>query len=264
MSNPFVDDFHLTIFNSFIMILCFPIFFIRFVFFSITLITLLFHYSLFNINNDMIKKYSRLLIYIVGFQVNIHNFEPNNLSQIIISNHSLLFDSFLLSAYISNSCYIASSWIKNIPIISKIHLLSGGFYVDRKRKNNLTQIIKNKLDSVEYSNKHLIIYAEGTITNNNSLINFRSSAFTFKKPISPVFIKYNYNNFGISNNIFLCLYRIFILPNKKVDIYFNNLYNPTFEELNNAEYYKNNFRILYAKNNNLSLFDNNFNDAKIY
>jgi len=139
-----------------------------------------------NSKNDILNvadKFMRMC----NFKINIvgkQNIFKGN--KVIISNHCNYIDVLIL--YIIFGCpFLASSMIKSEWFGRKVKDLIPLLTVKRgKNKNTVKKMRKiiKELGSIG-------IFPEGMITNNKTLIKFRSGAFNIGYPIQPVIIKYS-------------------------------------------------------------------------
>lgn len=102
---------------------------------------------------------------------------------IIISNHSCWFDTFYITLKFSPVSYVAKYEIQFWPVIGPLSKSLNCIFVKRQKgdnSNNTKELIKQRIDDF-YNNKPnaspLVIYPEGTTSNNRVILNFKSGAF---------------------------------------------------------------------------------------
>lgn len=124
------------------------------------------------------------------------------LNATIVSNHSSLADPCLL-AYLFAPSFVAKSAVWNIPGVGRVGASQHAFYIDRMHGSRLSIAgkIAERQDMVVKEDGALppvAIFPEGTTTNGDYLIKFRTGAFIIGTPIVPVLIRYSYRWFSPS------------------------------------------------------------------
>ena len=142
---------------------------------------------------------------------------------IIISNHSNNIDSIILF-YILRCGFIASENINTTDIgrliASKCNLLLFKRGVDV----NVVEKIKLYLEEM----KKIVIFPEGTLGNNDTLLRFRTGAFYVGSPICPLVIKWR--NYVYDEDVKNLLLKIITQDEINVDIYVNDIFYPPFNQ----------------------------------
>ena len=166
---------------------------------------------LFNISSLKLKKLYPLFFYqmikiIVG--INIH-FDKSKLNTqkngvLYIANHVSWFDIICLGTLL-NARFIAKKEVSKMGIFGFLAFLSNTFFIDNENKYKIIEynhVIRKKLNEGE----NFIIFPEGTTSDGNGIINFKSSmlecAFDDEKqvniqPISICYSKLNNIPMGI-------------------------------------------------------------------
>ncbi len=144
------------------------------------------------------------------------NKKDNNAKTVIISNHSHYLDSFILY-YIFRCGFVSSDFINTTDIgkliASKCKLLIFKRGVD----TNMVEKIKEYLEEM----KKIVIFPEGVMANNNTLMRFRTGAFHVGANICPVVIKYK--NFVYDNDFKQMLFKLITQKEIEVDIHILDL-----------------------------------------
>jgi len=165
----------------------------------------------------------------------------NKAKTVIIANHSHYLDSFILY-YIFRCGFVSSDFINTTDIgklvASKCKLLIFKRGVD----TNMVEKIKEYLEEM----KKIVIFPEGVMANNDTLIRFRTGAFHTGANICPVVIKYN--NFVYDHDIKQMIFKLITQKEIKVDIYINDVEFPPFDNQKIE-----NIREKMAKSGNLKL-----------
>lgn len=142
---------------------------------------------------------------------------------VIISNHSHYIDSIIIY-YLFRCGFVSSDFINKTDIgkiiATKLKLLIFKRGVD----TNMVDKIKKYLNE----QKKIAIYPEGAITNNETMIRFRTGAFYVGETVCPIVIKYNkiiYDD-DFKQMIFKLLTQNEIVAN----VYINDFFYPPFNE----------------------------------
>jgi len=151
----------------------------------------------------------------------LNNEDKNKL--VFISNHSHDFDSIMLF-YILRCGLIASDSI-NSTDIGKIIASKCNFLIFKRGVDvNVVDKIKEYLEKM----KKIIIYPEGTVGNNETLLRFRTGAFYVDAPVCPIVIRWR--NYVYDEDIKKMIFKIITQNEINVDIYINDLFYPPFNK----------------------------------
>lgn len=120
----------------------------------------------------------------------------------IISNHSSLADPCLL-AYLFAPAFVAKTHVYNIPGVGRVGAAQHAFYIDRMHgsRMSIAEKIAERQKIVVQANGALppvAIFPEGTTTNGEHLLKFRTGAFIAGTPVVPVLIRYSCDWFSPS------------------------------------------------------------------
>ncbi len=175
-----------------------------------------------NIKINIIDNTKRNPFNIVNNSLEWKSKKDNNEKVVIISNHSHYLDSFILH-YIFRCGFVSSDFINATDlgrlIASKCKLLIFKRGVD----TNMVEKIKEYLNEM----KKIVVYPEGAMANNNTLLRFRTGAFYTGAAICPVVIKYK--NFVYDDDIKLTLLKLITQDEISVDVYINDFEYPPFD-----------------------------------
>lgn len=180
-------------------------------------------FSSFNFKINIIDNTNKNPIIIKNNHVSWKNKSDNNSKLIIISNHSHYIDSIILY-YLFRCGFVSSDFINQSDIgriiATKMKLLIFKRGVD----TNMVEKIK------EYLNlqKKIVIYPEGAIANNETMIRFRTGAFYVGENICPVVIKYN--KIIYDDNFGQMIYKIITQSEIVANVYINDFVNPPFNQ----------------------------------
>jgi 1-acyl-sn-glycerol-3-phosphate acyltransferase len=161
-------------------------------------------------------------------KINIHLVNKHKIAsckKIIISNHSNLFDIFVI--YYVIRCHFLSSDIKTYPPYVKSLLQFFHVLFIKRQRNKQDKNVKKIMDHV---NKYgdICIFPEGMFSREKTLTRFRTGAFHTGFPVQPVIIKYSepiFNNLDAINALAL-------ISRKKLDIQLEilDLEQPPFDK----------------------------------
>jgi len=233
----------------------------------IFLIILLILLIIFGKNNKayyLLTQFSTLIImYIYGYR-NITitpetiNIIKNSKAQIIVSSHALYMDALVLMNLFPDAKFIASNFVKDIPIINKLFERKG-IYITGDFKGNLTDLITEELKK----GSKIIFFSAGVCHNPEYVLQFRSGAFVPKMTILPIHIKYNDNEYFINGEHDMCNHILNHISQSRNTYEVRALkeYELSDEEkTGDIEIFKENFRKYYAKGFNLKLSQKTYKD----
>ena len=111
-----------------------------------------------------------------------------------VSNHASFVDIFY---FLSRQSYgfIAKSGVKNIPFVGPIAEAIQCLFVDRLNKNSKMQTFEKLQSRIEENEKGkhfnpILIFPEGTTTNNKGIVDFKRGAFSSLSPVWIYGLKY--------------------------------------------------------------------------
>ncbi len=178
-----------------------------------------------NIKINIIDNTKKNSIIIKNNIIHWKNKKDDLKKKVIIANHSHYLDSFIL-LYIFRSGFVSSDFINSFDIgrlcASKCKMLIFKRGVD----TNMVDKIKNYLEE----ERKIIIYPEGAMANNNTIMRFRTGAFHTGAYICPVVIKYR--NYVWDDDIKTAIFKIISQNEIPVDVYINDLETPPFTDEN--------------------------------
>ena len=127
---------------------------------------------------------------------NDYDFKQDKYS-LIICNHLGYYD-VIANMAINGSGFIAMQAVGNAPIGGDIAYHIGSIFVDREDKKNrdncMNKLIKRQKEFYEGKNFYkIVIFPEGTSTNNKYLTHFKKGAFYSLLPLKPMIIKISFD-----------------------------------------------------------------------
>lgn len=122
--------------------------------------------------------------------------DPNARPTGYISNHASWSDILVaMSLYFPS--FVARDSTKTIPLVGIISQLMGCLYVDRGQPNGSSGMackVKQRMEEVAAGDLKLrpvLLFPEGTTTNNRYLLPFRTGAFLAGTPVQPFILEYS-------------------------------------------------------------------------
>ncbi|KAK5832504.1 hypothetical protein PVK06_016306 [Gossypium arboreum] len=166
--------------------------------------------------------------------------EPEQRPGAIVSNHISYLD-ILYHMSSSFPSFVAKRSVANIPLVGLISKCLGCVYVQRESKSSDFKGV-----------------SEGTTTNGDYLISFKTGAFLARAPVVPVILKYPYQRFspawesvtGVRHVVFLLCQFV-----NHMEVTWLPVYYPLQLEKDDPKLYANNVRRLMASEGNLILSD---------
>lgn len=137
-----------------------------------------------------------LALKVLDVKVNILD-ESNILSDarsvLVVSNHLSYLDIFIISSIIPSIFIAGVDGVQEQFIIGKLTKLSGSIFVERRGRSKLGMNLKQVTDAFSH-NINLVLFPEGTTTNGETVIPFKSSFFQSAaasgSSVLPLCIKY--------------------------------------------------------------------------
>ena len=139
------------------------------------------------------KTWSKVLLYLGGVDykvIGLHNLDPKGF-YVFAANHESALDIPLVFAGLPyHIVAVAKIELKRIPIFGWSMMAGGHFFVDRKNKNSALKSLDSAKSSMANNPRSIIIYPEGTRSNNGSIRQFKKGglvlAINMDLPVVPV------------------------------------------------------------------------------
>ncbi|GMH43522.1 hypothetical protein BSKO_11444 [Bryopsis sp. KO-2023] len=191
----------------------------------------------------------------------------------IVSNHVSWVD-ILMHMSRSFPSFVAKDATKAIPMVGLISQMLGCIYVKRENKVKgevgvAGQVKQRMLETYESGSPYgrMLLFPEGTTTNGNYLLPFKTGAFLAGVPVQPTIIKYTskwmspaWETIGGMDHVFLLL----TSPWHSVTIFVLPVYVPSEEEKKDPQLFANNVRDYMLKFSQLKSSDSGLSDKKVY
>ena len=177
----------------------------------------------FNVKINILDNTQKNPIIIKNNKITWKNKVDNEKKLIIISNHAHYFDSIIIY-YLFRCGFVSSDIINHTDIgriiATKLKLLIFKRGID----TNMVQKIKDYLNE----QKRIVIYPEGVITNNETILRFRTGAFYVEETICPIVIKYD--KIIYDDDFKQMLFKSITQNEIVVNVYINDFYHPPFND----------------------------------
>ena len=125
--------------------------------------------------------YHRQVCRIVGIRLKVEGEVARDEGVLIISNHISWLDITVLSA-VAPVSFVAKQEVASWPFVSWLAKLQRSVFVDRARRNEAGDKANEILDRLE-SGDHVVLFAEGTSSDGNTVVPFKTALFAAAKPI---------------------------------------------------------------------------------
>jgi len=190
----------------------------------------------------------------------------------IVSNHISYLD-ILYHMSASFPSFVAKRSVARLPLVGLMSKCLGCVYVQRESKSSnfkgVSGVVTERLQAAHHSKlaPMMLLFPEGTTTNGDFLLPFKTGAFLARTPVLPVILKYPYQRFspawdtisGVRHVVLLLCQFVNYLEVTRLPIYC-----PSEKEKNDAKLYANNVRKLMAVEGNLTMSDIGLPEKRIY
>ncbi|XP_031736593.1 lysophospholipid acyltransferase LPEAT1 isoform X2 [Cucumis sativus] len=173
--------------------------------------------------------------------------------------------------------FIFLFWLKRsvakLPLVGIISKCLGCVYVQRESKTSeskgVSGVVSERIrEAVKNSSAPMMmLFPEGTTTNGEYLLPFKTGAFLSKAPVLPYILRYPYQRFSLAwesitgGRHFLLLLCQFV---NHMEVIRLPVYVPSPEEKDDPKLYANNIRRLMAKEGNMMLSDIGLPEKRVY
>mmetsp|Transcript_9780 Transcript_9780/g.41836 ORF Transcript_9780/g.41836 Transcript_9780/m.41836 type:complete len:300 (-) Transcript_9780:1139-2038(-) len=171
----------------------------------------------------------------------------------IMSNHVSLVDILLMmSVYMPT--FVAKEAVRSIPLVGRILTGIQGIFVDRLKteRGNATALVKARQESLAKGERvlPLHLFPEGTTSNGEFMLPFKTGGFVSGNPVQPVIIRYPYDNFSPAyESVYAVPFIISLLSQwqNHVEYELHPLYVPSEEEKADPALYSRNVRYVLCR-----------------
>lgn len=190
----------------------------------------------------------------------------------IVSNHISYLD-ILYHMSASFPSFVAKRSVARLPLVGLISKCLGCVYVQRESKSSdfkgVSGVVTERLEAAHHSKlaPMMMLFPEGTTTNGDFLLPFKTGAFLARTPVLPVILRYPYQRFspawdtisGVRHVVLLLCQFVNYLEVIRLPVYC-----PSEKEKNDPKLYADNVRKLMALEGNLTMSDIGLPEKRIY
>ncbi len=141
---------------------------------------------------DHLSRWFETFLGILGIEVHIEGMVPTSSAFLIVANHISWLDIMVIRSLFS-TCFIAKEEIRRWPVVGPIAHEVGTIFLDRSRLSSFRETLDASRRSL-YQKIPLTVFPEGTTTNGNGLLPFKTGVFALctetGRPALPVSIRY--------------------------------------------------------------------------
>jgi 1-acyl-sn-glycerol-3-phosphate acyltransferase len=124
--------------------------------------------------------YHRQVCRLVGIRVHVDGSVAREHGVLLISNHVSWLDITVLSA-VAPVSFVAKQEVASWPFVKWLAKLQRSVFVDRTRRSEVTDKANEILSRLE-AGDHVVLFAEGTSSDGNSVVPFKTPLFAAVKP----------------------------------------------------------------------------------
>ncbi|KAJ6823860.1 putative lysophospholipid acyltransferase LPEAT1 isoform X1 [Iris pallida] len=191
---------------------------------------------------------------------------------VIVSNHVSHLDIlYHMSSFFPS--FVAKRSVAKLPFVGLISKCLGCVYVQRESKSSefkgISGVVTERIQEA-HQNEHspmMLLFPEGTTTNGDYLLPFKTGAFLAKVPVRPVILRYPYKRFSPAWDSISGVRHVFLLLCQFVnhlEVTHLPVYYPSEQEKEDPQLYASNVRKLLATEGNLILSDIGLAEKRIY
>ncbi|RCV23655.1 hypothetical protein SETIT_5G024200v2 [Setaria italica] len=190
----------------------------------------------------------------------------------IVSNHVSYVD-ILYHMSASFPSFVAKESVSRLPLVGLISKCLGCIFVQRESKSSdskgVSGAVTERVQEVcqDKNTPMMLLFPEGTTTNGDYLLPFKTGAFLASAPVQPVILRYPYRRFSPAwdsmdgaRHVFLLLCQFV----NYIEVVRLPVYYPSEQEKEDPKLYANNVRKLIAMEGNLILSNLGLADKRVY
>lgn len=190
----------------------------------------------------------------------------------IVSNHVSYID-ILYHMSASFPSFVAKRSVGRLPLIGLISKCLGCVYVQREDKSSnfkgVAGIISERVNAAAIDDEAplMMLFPEGTTTNGNYLLPFKTGAFVAGTPVQPVILKYPYRRFSPAWDTISGVRHVILILCQFVnylEVVWLPIYVPSEKEKSDPRLYASNVRNLMALEGCLTQADIGLQEKRIY
>ncbi|XP_078442090.1 phospholipid/glycerol acyltransferase family protein isoform X2 [Wolffia australiana] len=190
----------------------------------------------------------------------------------IVSNHVSYLD-ILYHMSSSFPSFVAKRSVAKLPLVGLISKCLGCVYVQRESKSSDSKGVSGVISErvLQAHQNHcspmMLLFPEGTTTNGDFLLPFKTGAFLAKTPVLPVVLRYPHKRFSPAwDSISGGRHVLFLLCQfvNHIEVSYFPVYYPTQQEVDDPKFYANNLRKMMATEGNLTLSEIGLAEKRAY
>ncbi|CAN1163725.1 Lysophospholipid acyltransferase LPEAT1, partial [Linum perenne] len=213
------------------------------------------------------------LFLIISYQTGGRNqSQPPERPGAIVSNHVSYVD-ILYHMSSSFTSFVAKRSVAKLPLIGLVSKCLGCVFVQRESRSSdfkgvagiVTERIKEAQEN-EYA-PMMMLFPEGTTTNGDFLLPFKTGGFLAGAPVIPVILRYPYQRFSVAWDSISGVRHVILLLCQIVnylEVIRLPVYYPSQEEKDDPKLYADNIRRLMAREGNLVMSDIGLAEKRVY
>ncbi|CAN6360431.1 unnamed protein product [Urochloa humidicola] len=190
----------------------------------------------------------------------------------VVSNHVSYVD-ILYHMSASFPSFVAKRSVARLPLVGLISKCLGCIFVQRESKTSDFKGVSGAvIERIQRAHQQknapmMLLFPEGTTTNGDYLLPFKTGAFLAKAPVQPVILRYPYKRFNPAWESMTGARHVFLLLCQFVnylEVIHLPVYHPSEQEKDDPKLYANNVRKLMAVEGNLILSDLGLAEKRVY
>ncbi|GBG73651.1 hypothetical protein CBR_g16994 [Chara braunii] len=188
----------------------------------------------------------------------------------IVSNHVSWVD-ILYHMYAFYPSFVAKESVAGIPLVGLISKCMGCIFVKREgvRVKGTSTLVLDRLISVQ-KNKHaqpMLLFPEGTTTNGEYLLPFKTGAFLAQSPVLPVLLRYPHRRLSPTWETITATRHIFLLMCQlvnRLEVTIFPTYIPSEKERLDPRLYADNVRLMLLREGGLRASKSGLREKRVY
>ncbi|XP_062231191.1 lysophospholipid acyltransferase LPEAT1-like isoform X2 [Phragmites australis] len=189
-----------------------------------------------------------------------------------VSNH-VSYADILYHMSASFPSFVAKRSVARLPLVGLISKCLGCIFVQRESKTSdfkgVSGAVTERIQRAHQQKKApmMLLFPEGTTTNGDYLLPFKTGAFLAKAPVQPVILRYPYKRFNPAWESMSGARHVFLLLCQFVnflEVIHLPVYYPSKQEKDDPKLYANNVRKLMAVEGNLILSELGLAEKRVY
>lgn len=169
--------------------------------------------------------------------------------------------------------FVAKRSVARLPLVGLISKCIGCIFVQRESKTSdfkgVSGAVTERIQRAhrQKNSPMMLLFPEGTTTNGDYLLPFKTGAFLARAPVQPVILRYPYKRFSPAWDSMAGARHVFLLLCQfanYLEVVHLPVYYPSEQEKDDPKLYADNVRKLMAKEGNLILSDLGLAEKRVY